>query len=184
MTRSLDATPPTAVYHDRESVRLPDGGFLRLIKAIERLPWVPMLCPTMPHQYIVSGWRDVEATDLAAILAMIRHSPDTRLAYWRGYQTPNRYWHAPDGFRYWTSPAYNRAEFVLNRTNEMDDTRPVDQGGQPIKNWRGCPWEPQGSRIYERIEGRDGWWPSAAAIAAGCQPCRSCQRRPKSSLVP
>jgi hypothetical protein len=177
---------PEATYHDRRTVRLADNRLLPLTEAIDRLPWVPMLCPTMPHQYVVSGWGAVEPTDLAAILAMIRDSPDTRLAYWRGYQTPNRYWHGPDGFRYWTSPAFSKAEFCLNRTDDVDDTRAVDDGEQPIKNWGGCPWEPQGSQIYERVKvnGRYGWWPTAAALTAGYKPCRACQRRPPETWSP
>lgn len=169
-----------AAYHDRETVRLPDGELLRVADAIARLPWTPMLCPTMPHQYVVSSWREIRPTDFAAILAMIRESPDTRLAYWRGYQWPTRYWHGPDGFRYWTNSASNPADTILNRTDDVDDTRPVDEGGQPIRDWGGCPWEPQSSHVYERvrIEGRWGWWPSIAALAAGYQPCRACQRRP------
>jgi hypothetical protein len=75
---------------------------------------------------------------------------------------------------------------VLNRTEDVDDTRPVSSGGKPIKDWAGCPWEPQANspRIYELVERLDGWWPTAAALAAGYRPCRSCQRRPADSWSP
>jgi hypothetical protein len=181
VTASLSPTGAGAVYRDRESVLLADGSVLRLTDAIDRLSWQPMLCPTMPHEYVVSTWSSLDRVAFGAILAMIRDSPDTVLAYWRGYQWPNRYWHGPNGYRYWTTPGYASGSIVLNRTNAVDDSRPVRDGGQPIRDWVGCPWEPQTNdpRVYERVEGLDGWWPSAAALAAGYQPCRSCQRRPE-----
>ena len=139
----------------------------------------------MPHQYVVSSWQDCDPVALDAILAMIRGSRQTVLAYWRGYQTPNRYWHGPDGFRYWTSAGIfpERGDTILNRTDAPDDTRPVADGAQPIPDWGGCPWEPQGSHVYEwvQVEGRYAWWPSAVALAAGYKPCRACLRRPLSS---
>ena len=33
--------------------------------------------------------------------AMIRLSPNRYRAFFRGYQSANRYWEAPDGMRYW-----------------------------------------------------------------------------------
>jgi hypothetical protein len=167
------------VYCDRNSVLLSDGSVLRIADAIDRLEWQPMLCPTMPHAYVVSTWRSLDRSAFDAILEMIRHSPDTVGAYWRGYQRPTRYWHGPNGFRYWTTPGYEAGFILLNRTNDVDDTRPVKLGGEPITGWVGCPWEPQGDgpRIYERVEGLDGWWPTAAALADGYQLCRSCKRR-------
>jgi hypothetical protein len=137
---------------------------------------VPDHAPSVHRQRVAGGG----SYDLAAILTMIRESPDTRLAYWRGYQSPTRYWHGPNGFRYWRTPAFNPAEFVINRTDDIDDTRPVDEGARPFEDWVGCPWEPQPAEIYERVkvEGQYGWWPTAAAIAAGYKPCRACQRRP------
>jgi len=165
-------------YRDRRSVLLPDGSVLALTDAIARLEWQPMLCPTMPHSYVVSTWSSLDRSAFDAILAMINDSPDTVLAYWRGYQWPTRYWHGPNGFRYWTTPGFVPASTVLNRTDDVDDTRPVSSGGEPIRDWVGCPWEPQGSHVYEHVESLDGWWPTAAALAAGYPPCRSCQRRP------
>jgi hypothetical protein len=166
-------------YRDARSVVMADGSVLAMSDAIDRLSWQPMLCPTMPHEYVVSSWGSLDREAFDAILAMIRQSPDTVLAYWRGYQWPNRYWHGPNGYRYWTTPGYAAGSVVLNRTDDVDDTRPLSSGGKPIRDWTGCPWEPQsnGARTYERVEGPEGWWPSAAALAAGYQPCRSCQRR-------
>jgi hypothetical protein len=185
----ISATGETAdavAYRDRDSVLLPDGSALAMTDAIGRLNWQPMLCPTMPHAYVVSPWSSLDRSAFDAILAMIRHSPDTVLAYWRGYQPPTRYWHGPNGFRYWTSPGYEAGSIVLNRTDDVDDTRPVALGGEPISDWVGCPWEPQGEgpRIYEWVESLEGWWPTAAALANGYQPCRACQRRQPDSCSP
>ena len=98
---------------------------------------------------------------------------------------PNRYWHGPGGFRYWTSAGIfpDRGDTILNPTDAPDDTRPLADGGQPIRDWGGCPWEPKGSHVYEwvQVERRYAWWPSAAALAAGYKPCRACLRRPLSS---
>jgi hypothetical protein len=123
---------------------LADESVLRIADAIDRLDWQPMLRPTMPHAYTVSTWRSLDRTSFDAVLAMIDHSPDTVLAYWRGYQRPTRYWHGPNGFRYWFTPGYEPGSIVLNRTDDVDDTRPVALGGEPIRDWVGCPWEPQG----------------------------------------
>lgn len=171
-------------YRDRDSVLLPDGSALGMTDAIARLAWQPMLCPTMPHSYVVSTWSSLDRSAFEAILEMIDRSPDTVLAYWRGYQWPTRYWHGPSDFRYWTTPGYEAGSIVLNRTDDMDDTRPVALGGEPIQDWVGCPWEPQDSHVYERVESLGEWWPSAAALAAGYPPCRACQRRPADSWSP
>jgi hypothetical protein len=173
-------------YRDPGSVQLPDGSTLSMTDAIDRLQWQPMLCPTMPHEYVVSTWRSLDKSAFDAIMEMIDHSPETVLAYWRGYQRPTRYWHGPYGYRYWTNRGYESGSIVLNRTDDVDDTRPVDGGGEPIRDWEGCPWEPQGDgpRIYEPVDGLDGWWPSASALAAGYQPCKACQRRPADSWSP
>jgi hypothetical protein len=179
-------TADAVAYRDRDSVLLADGSVQPIADAIDRLEWQPMLCPTMPHAYVVSTWISLDRSSFDAILAMIRHSPDTVLAYWRGYQRPTRYWHGPNGFRYWTTPGYEAGSIVLNRTDDVDDTRPVALGGEPVRDWVGCPWEPQGAspRIYEWVESLDGWWPTAAALANGYQPCRACQRRPHDSWSP
>ncbi len=130
----METTSDTDVaYHDRGSVLLADGSVLGVSDAIAGLPWQPMLCPTMPHQYVVSTWSSVDRQGFGAILQMIDHSPDTVLAYWRGYQWPTRYWHGPNGFRYWTTPGFRAGSVVINRTDDTDDTRPVALGGKPIR---------------------------------------------------
>ena len=181
-TSGEGTTPAGKVtYRDPQHVLLADGSVLAIGEAIGPLEWQPMLCPTMPHEYTVSTWRSLDRSAFDAILEMLRHSPDTVLAYWRGYQRPTRYWHGPNGFRYWTNPGYGPGSVVINRTDDVSDTRPVALGGEPIRDWIGCPWEPQGPgpRIYERVEGLEGWWPSAKAIGTGYKPCRACRQRPE-----
>ena len=70
---------------DERTVAFADGARIHVPEAIERLPWKTVYCPTMPHQYVVSSWQDCDSVALDAILAMIRGSRQTMLAYWRGY---------------------------------------------------------------------------------------------------
>ncbi len=85
--------------------------------------------------------------------------PDSFLAYFRGYQRPNRYWEAPDGLRYW------RTRFELNRCtlDSVEPPRRVDQGAKPIRDWVGppcperrrCVREGVGRQVVARFEGTD-----------------------------
>ena len=59
-----------------------------VVEAIRALCWVDQLCPLMRHQYAVL--RKSPAWAWYALDAMIRDSPDSYLAYFRGYQRPNR----------------------------------------------------------------------------------------------
>ena len=68
-----------------------------VVEAIRSLSWVDQLCPLMRHQYAVL--RKSPAWAWYALDAMIRDSPDSYLAYFRGYQRPNRYWDGHDGLR-------------------------------------------------------------------------------------
>jgi hypothetical protein len=98
-------------------------------------------------------------------------NPETYRAYFRGYRSPNRYWDAPDGQRYWlTRMMINRC-----RPDSVEPLRLVSEGATSIPDWDGPPWAPDGIGIYEQsADGR--WWPTAAALAGGFQPCRACQR--------
>ena len=82
-----------------------------ILEAIAALPWVDQLCPLMRHQYAVL--RKSPTSAWYALDAMIRDSPDSYLAYFRGYRRPNRYWDGPDGLRYW------RTRFELNRLRAL-----------------------------------------------------------------
>ena len=54
----------------------------------------------------------------------------TYRAYFRGYQSPMRYWEAPDGRRYWL-------KFMINRCwpDSVERLRRVDEGATAITDW-------------------------------------------------
>ena len=60
------------------------------------------------------------------------------LAYFRGYQRPNRYWDF-DGRRYWrtSSGGPGGVTHMLNRClfSDAEPPRRVDQGAQPWHAW-------------------------------------------------
>jgi hypothetical protein len=157
---------------DERMVRAEDGVEYDVRVAIESLPWVSQLCPLMPHQYVVRA----KAPDWAwnALEAMARWNPHSYRAYFRGYPTPNRYWDAPDGLRYW------RTGMMLNRCDpdSVEPLRRVEDGAKPIKDWDGPPWAPNGIGIYFQTP-NGKWWPTQEALANGFQPCRACSRRPR-----
>ena len=138
-----------------------------ILDAFAALPWVDQLCPLMPHQYAVLPKSPASAW--YALDAMIRDSPESYLAYFRGYQRPNRYWDGPDGLRYW------RTRFELNRCtpDSVEPPRRIDQGAQPIPNWDGPPHAPNGASLYER-DANGRWSPRFGGTQY--QPCRGCRR--------
>lgn len=119
-----------------------------------RIPWVtaqtgrgswdaPPYMP--PHQYVVFGRCDPVDWEVLAF-AIAKH-PDSYRAYFRGYQSPTRYWEPGDRYRYWRT-AWHGTQ-MLNRCmlDSVEPPRRVDQGAQPIKpqDWGAPPWLPQGS---------------------------------------
>ena len=147
------------------STRVETGLDIR--DAISALPWVDQLYPLMPHQYAVL--RGSPAPAWNALEAMISNSPDSYLAYFRGYQRPSRYWDGPDGLRYW------RTRFELNRCtpDSVEPPRRVDDGAHPTPGWVGPPHAPNGANLYEQTaDGR--WWPRFEGT--DMQPCRACHR--------
>lgn len=155
---------------DSRTVRGEDGRIHDVLEAIDALPWVRQLCPQMPHEYAVSFKSPDWAWNVVNVMVSSRN-PDTYRAYFRGYQTPNRYWAAPDGLRYWRTRELNRCE-----PHSVEPPRRVDEGAKPIKDWDGPPWAPNSIGLYERdVKGR--WWPTAAALAGGYQPCKACRRK-------
>jgi hypothetical protein len=138
---------------------------------------VTQLCPLMPHQYVVLGRCPVVSWDV--LNSMIAQSPDSYLAYFRGYQRPTRYWdNREDGHRYWRTSSrgsWGGVTHMLNRAR-LDSTEPprrVDEGARPIRPWIG-PWAPNGSGLYDRLDGR--WWPR---LDSGLDPCASCSHDPR-----
>lgn len=98
-------------------------------------------------------------------------------AFFRGYQSANRYWEAPDGQRYW------RSRFEIDRwhASDLEGLRRRDEGAHAIKDWDGPRWAPNGSGYY--VEGKPGtWWPSAKFFAEGYEACRACQKPPHDLL--
>jgi hypothetical protein len=128
---------------DSRTVRDQDGREHDVLESIDALPWVPQLCPMMPHDYAHQFKSDRLA--YAVVERMLKASnPESYRAYFRGYQTPNRYWEAPDGRRYWLT------KFMINRCwpDSVEPLRRVDQGAKPIKDWDGPRWAPSGVSLY------------------------------------
>ena len=143
-----------------------------IAEAIAALPWVDQLCPLMPHQYAHRSKADPLANGVVEHMLKAAN-PATYRAYFRGYRSPNRYWDAPDGQRYWLT------RMMINRCwpDSVEPLRLVSGGAEPTPDWDGPPWAPNGIGFYER-DGNGLWWPTAAAIADGFQPCRACRRKP------
>jgi hypothetical protein len=158
-------------YVDERTLRSGNGGSYDVLDAISALPWVRQGCPFMPHEYAIlrnspeQAWYVVEA--------MIRLSPHAYRAFFRGYQSANRYWEAPDGQRYWRG----RFEIDRWRASDTEGLRRRDEGAHAIKDWDGPRHAPNGAGYYVQ-DGRGRWWPSEKFFAEGYEPCRACQRRP------
>jgi hypothetical protein len=130
----------------------------------------------MRHEYTIFGKGPEWAWNvLSAMLGAA--NPDSFRAYFRGYQSANRYWDAPDGLRYW------RGRFEIDR-GQADDAglRRVDAGGSRAEEWAGPLHAPDGIGLYEQDE-RGRWWPTQAALAAGYLPCRSCEQTGRKAAI-
>jgi hypothetical protein len=160
------------VIIDSRTVRDPEGHDHDVLAAMDALAWVSQTCPVMPHEYAHKFKSDPVAYTVVERM-LLAGNPDTYRAFFRGYATPNRYWDAPDGRRYWLT------KFMINRCSpdSVEPPRRVDEGAKAIPDWDGPPWAPNGSGLYER-GATWGWWPTAKALADGYQPCRACQRKP------
>ena len=156
---------------DARTVRDQDGYDHDVLASTNALPWVQQTCPQMPHEYAHKRRSDPLA--YAVVERMLKASnPESYRAYFRGYQSPNRYWDAPDDRRYWMT------KFMINRcaSDSVEPPRRVDEGAKAAAGWDGPAWAPSGAGLYERGKGRT-WWPTAAALADGYQPCRACVRK-------
>lgn len=164
------------VIVDSGTVRGPDGRDHDVLDAIAALPWTAQLCPLMRHEYSVWkkgpewAWNVVSAMLLAA-------NRDSFRAYFRGYQSANRYWDAPDGLRYW------RGRFEIDRGRpDGAGLRRVDEGGRVIKDWDGPPYAPSGIGLYEQ-DVNQRWWPTETALAGGYLPCASCEQTNRRTTI-
>jgi hypothetical protein len=159
-------------YVDEWTLRDNHGGRHDVRSAIDQLPWTRQWCPFMPHEYAILGKSPESAWYL--LDAMIRLSPRSYGAFFRGYERANRYWEAPDGRRYW------RSRFEIDRWDaaDSDGLRRRDDGAHAIKDWDGPRWAPNGAGYYLPQPGTSRWWPSPKFFAEGYQPCRACLNPP------
>ncbi len=158
--------PTGYVIVDARTVRGPDGRTHDVLDAIQALPWTAQLCPLMRHEYTIWKKGPEWAWNVLSSMLLARN-PDSFRAYFRGYQSANRYWDAPDGLRYWRG---NRFEIDRGQPDGAG-LRRVDAGGKPAKDWAGPAHAPDGIGLYEQDE-KGRWWPTEAALEAGYQPCR------------
>lgn len=123
-----------------------DGQAYDVRESIESIPWVTATQYPPPHQYVIR--ERCPAVAWSVLDAAIANHPDSYLAYFRGYQRPNRYWDF-DGRRYWrtSNAGPGGVTHMLNRClfSDAEPPRRVDQGAQPIPDWEGPPWELNGS---------------------------------------
>lgn len=160
------------IYVDEDTLRGPGGGTYSVAEAVGELPWTRQWCPFMPHEYSILGKSPEQAWYV--LEAMIRLSPRAYRAFFRGYQSANKYWEAPDGRRYW------RSKFEIDRWDSADTEglRRRDEGAHAIKDWDGPRWAPNGAGYYLPQPGTTRWWPSPKFFAEGLEPCRWCSRAP------
>lgn len=162
MTRGEPATattrPRLTVDAQGRVVDVETGDVHDLEEAIAATRWVTAVKYPPPHQYAVLGRTPMLAWDVIA--TVIRHHPASYLAYFRGYQRPNRYLDLP-GHRYWRTSsggAGRRVTHMINRCtyDSAEPPRRIDAGAVPI-DWDGPPWDlygspwPPGWRFDERI---------------------------------
>jgi hypothetical protein len=123
-----------------------------LITVAARLPWqayrrmwkdYPPYMP--PHEYVRLGKCNYTDWDVL-YFACTKHSESYR-AYFRGYQSPMRYWEPGNGYRYWHTAPHGVS--MLNRCtlDSVEPPRRVIKGEKPIKpkDWGAPPWLPKGT---------------------------------------
>ena len=124
-----------------------DSGVVHDVRlAIAEIPWVTAIKYEPNHQYITQGRCPVVPWEVLS--TFVRHHPESYLAIFRGYKTPNRYMDL-DGRRYWMTSSGGRGGGVLmlNRClfTDSEPPRRLDQGAKPRLDWSGPPWMPDGS---------------------------------------
>ena len=143
-------------FHETQVIDLDTGEVYAVAAAAARIPWVKFrgetVPPTMPaHWYVVQG--RCGEIDWNVLAFAIAEHPESYLAYFRGYHTPNRYLELGDGYRYWRTKLHGT--HMLNRCtlDSCEPPRRVDQGARPETDWQGPPWWPKDlpwSEEYER----------------------------------
>ncbi len=71
-------------YLDERTLRGADGARYDVLEAVQQLPWVRQLCPFMPHEYAIL--RNSPEQAWFVVESMIRLSPNSHRAFFRGYQ--------------------------------------------------------------------------------------------------
>jgi hypothetical protein len=149
------SSPLKLELKEEKVVNSETGGEYDVAAVAARLPWQAQKtgssswedwAPYMPpHQFVVLGKCNYADWDVLYFTCM-KH-PASYRAYFRGYQSPMRYWESGDGYRYW--PTALRGVLMLNRCtlDSVEPPRRVDQGARRIKpkDWGAPPWLPQGN---------------------------------------
>lgn len=92
-------------------------------------------------------------------------------------QSANRYWEAPDGYRYWRG----RVELDRWYAADAEGLRRRDEDAHAIKDWDGPPWAPNGAGSY--VQSANGkWWPSAKFFATLRLDCEHAVPRPSDDI--
>ena len=139
-------------FHGEKLVNSSTGEEYDVPTVAARLPWqayrrmwkdYPPYMP--PHEYVRLG--KCNYADWDVLYFTCTKHPESYRAYFRGYQSPMRYWEPGNGYRYWHTAPHGVS--MLNRCtlDSVEPPRRVNQGAKPIKpkDWRAPPWLPQGS---------------------------------------
>jgi hypothetical protein len=171
-------TPHAFTYVDERTLTDGAGKLHDVVSAIDELHWTRQWCPFMPHEYAILSKSPEDAWYL--VEAMIRLSPKSYRAFFRGYERANRYWEAPDGRRYW------RSRYEIDRwdASNNEGLRRVDEGAHQIKDSDGPRWAPNGEGYYVPQPGTKRWWPSPKFFSEGKVACLGCRLPPADVLEP
>ena len=97
-----------------------------MLDAIGALPWTAQLCPLMRHEYTIWEQGPEWAWNVLSAMLLARN-PDSFRAYFRGYQSANRYWDAPDGLRYWRGRVTGRRSRLIEYKGPEEAGRTAEQ---------------------------------------------------------
>jgi hypothetical protein len=142
-------------FRDGRFINVDSAEVYDIVAVAARIPWVKFrgetVPPTMPaHWYVVLGL--CAEVDWSVLAFAIANHPQSYLAYFRGYRTPNRYLELGDGYRYWRTKLHGT--HMLNRCtpDSCEPPRRVDQGAGPETDWQGPQWWPKDLRWSEEYE--------------------------------
>jgi hypothetical protein len=174
----MPRTPSSAEIPKRARLELAPSGFAvtdldtgktHTVEEIAgKLPWRDsMPYPTEPkmpqHQYCVVNTLAGKPLYFARLLEfLIDKHPAGYRAYFRGYQSANRYLEigtTSSDYRYWRT-SWRPATWFINRArlNSCEPPRRVDEGAKaiPLDDWASHPWYPRG--YWGEWRKRNGEW--------------------------